>query len=136
MARQSKDLVWRKADEEFHPNHISYEKHVTGSGMMFWGSFRKGCMGPGKFFEWEKGQHIDSTIYQDQILLGPLKDFWKESFGDIDEPIVMEDNALVHKKVCIPIRQELGMVCHQHPPKSPDLNPIENVWGYIKGIIA
>ena len=84
----------------------------------------------------EKGQHVNSTIYRDQILLGPLKDFWEESFGDIDEPIVMEDNAPVHKKVCIPARQALGMVSHQHPPNSPDLNPIEHVWGYIKDIIV
>jgi len=44
----------------------------------------------------------------------------------------MEDNAPVHKKVCILVRQELGMTCHQHPPNSPDLNPIENIWAYMK----
>ena len=103
---------------------------------MFWGAFRKGRMRPGVFFELEKGQHVDSITYRNQILLGPLKDFWEESFGDVDEPIVMEDNAPVHKKVCIPVRQELGIICHQHPPNSPDLNPLENIWGDVKGIIA
>jgi transposase len=48
----------------------------------------------------------------------------------------MEDNAPVHKKVCIPFRQELGMRCHQHPPNSADLNPIENIWVHIKHRIA
>jgi len=48
----------------------------------------------------------------------------------------MEDNAPIHKKVCIPVREQLGMTCLQHPPNSLDMNPIENIWGYIKDIIA
>ena len=38
----------------------------------------------------------------------------------------------MHKKVCIPVRQELGIRFYQHLPNSPDLNPIENIWTYIK----
>ena len=49
MERSSKDYVWRKAKEEFYPDCISYHKHSTGMGMMFWGAFRKGRMGPGVF---------------------------------------------------------------------------------------
>jgi transposase len=90
-------------------------------------------MGPGVFFELEEGKKVNSTIYWDQILTGPLQEFWEESFGDLQEPVVMEDNAPVHKKVCIPVRQELGMMCH---PNSPDLNPIENIWAHIKHRIA
>jgi len=58
------------------------------------------------------------------------------SFGDVEVPVVMEDNAPPHKKVCIPIRIDLGMKCHQHPPNSPDLNPIENIWAHMKHIIS
>ena len=79
---------------------------------------------------------MNSTIYRDQILTGPLQEFWEESFGNVEEPIVMEDNAPPHKKVCIPVRQRLGMRCHQHPPNSPDLNPIENIWRHIKHRIS
>ena len=49
---------------------------------------------------------------------------------------MMEDNAPPHKKKCIPIREEPGMKCHQHPPNSPDLNPIENIWANMKHIIS
>jgi transposase len=136
MERSTQDWVWRRTDEEFHPDCIDYNKRPTGTGMMFWGAFRWGKMGPGVFFELEDGKKVNSTVYRDQILTGPLQEFWEESFGDMEEPIVMEDNAPVHKKVCIPVRQELGMRCHQHPPNSPDLNPIENIWAHMKHRIS
>ena len=43
--------------------------------MMFWGAFRWSKMGPGTFFDLEDGQKVNSAVYRDQILLGPLKDF-------------------------------------------------------------
>jgi len=54
----------------------------------------------------------------------------------LEVPIVMEDNAPPHKKVYISVREELGMKYHQHPPNSPDFNPIENIWVYMKNIIS
>ena len=110
MERHTRDYVWRKTDEALHPDCINYEKRPQGTGLMFWGVFRKGRMGPGVFFDLEKGEKVDSTIYRDQILLGPLQQFWEESFEDIKQSIVMKDNALVHKKICIPAREALGMI--------------------------
>ena len=136
MERHSRDMVWHKEDEKLHSDCINYRKRPSGVGMMFWGAFRIDKMGPGLFFELEAGKQINSTVYQDQVLIGPLQDFWWEAFGDITEPIVLEDNAPPHKKVCIPVRKELGMVVHQHPPNSPDLNPIKNIWCHMKKIIA
>ena len=57
-------------------------------------------------------------------------------FEDVQDPIVMEDNVPSHKKTYIPVRQELGMKCHQHLSNSSDLNSIENIWTYIKHIIS
>jgi transposase len=104
--------------------------------MRFWGEFKWGKMGPRLFFDLEDGQKVNSSVYRDQILNRPLREFWEESFGDVPEPVVMEDNAPMHKKVCIPVRLELGMRCHQHPPNPPDLNPIDNIWANMKYWIA
>src|SRR5436190_13047073 len=74
--------------------------------------------------------------YMKHFLEGPLQQFWEESFGDVTVPIVMEDNAPVHKKVCIPAREALEMETLESPPNSLNLNPKENIWSYMKDIIA
>ena len=112
MEHNIQDWVQRKTDEEFHPDCINYKKCETGTEMMFWGGFKWGKIGPGIFFDLEDGQKVNSTIYRNQIWLEPLKEFQKESFRDIIEPIVMEDNTPVYKKMYIPIKQKLGMRCH------------------------
>jgi transposase len=85
----------------------------------------------------EDGKKVNSTVYQVQILTGLLQELREESFGDGKVLIVMEDNAPPHKKVCIPVRDELGVKSrHQHRPNFPDLNPIENIWAHMKPIIS
>jgi len=73
--RRSKDYVWRTVEEEFHPDCIDYVRHHKGTGLMFWAVFRKGKIGPGLL---EKGESVNSTVYWDQILLGPVQQFWEE----------------------------------------------------------
>ena len=136
QARKTQDWIWRKTNEEFHPDCITYRKRETGTGMMFWGSFRWGKMGPGLFFDLEPGQKVNSMVYRDQILNGPLKTFWMTSKKKIKVPIVMEDNAPVHKKYCIPLHEKLKMKTLEHPANLPDLNPIEHIWAIMKHRIA
>jgi len=40
MECSTQDWVWRRKNEELHPDCIDYKKRATGSGMMFWGAFR------------------------------------------------------------------------------------------------
>jgi transposase len=44
----------------------------------------------------------------------------------------MEDNAPVHKGACVKPRMDLKWPPYEHPSNSPDLNPIENIWAYMK----
>jgi hypothetical protein len=79
--------------EELHPDCINYKRRSKGMGLMFWDVFRKGRMGPGVSFFF--GERRKSGLYRDQILLGPLQQFWEESFEDIKLSIVMEGNASI-----------------------------------------
>ena len=121
MERSSRDWIWRKGDEEFHPDYIDYKKRSTGTGMMVCEAFR---WGSGTFFELEPGTTVNSTVYRNKILQKSLKEFREESFWDVEEPIVMEDHAPAHKKVCIPIRNGLRMKCLSPftPPPIPQIS--------------
>lgn len=95
-----------------------------------------GKIGPEFFFKLEKGQKINATIYRDQVLLGPLKTFIDESHSEGFEPIIIEDNAPVHKGVNKELRRKLKLIKYEHPPNSPGLNPIEHIWAWIKDQIT
>jgi hypothetical protein len=128
------DWVWRKPHEEFHGDCINRKKR-EGNGVMMWGAFRWGKIGPALFFELPKGKKVNSIVYHDQVLSGPLKNFWEEAKVDV-EPIVMEDGAPVHQGINKKVREDLGMERWEHPPNSPDLNPIECIWHHIKHVLA
>jgi hypothetical protein len=66
------------------------------------------------------------------MLLGPLKTFAKESRSNKRYPIIMEDNIPMYKDACVKPRKGLKWPSYEHPPNSPDLNPIENIWVYMK----
>jgi transposase len=93
-------------------------------------------MGPGKFFELGYRETVNSAVYRDQILLSPLVEFYNATKLEILDPIVMEDNAPVHKGVCVPERERMKWRQYLHPPNSPDLNPIENIWASMKRTIT
>jgi transposase len=58
----------------------------------------------------------------------------EKRFGDAEfDGIFMQDNAPIH--TAIKIKEwfkKRGIILLPHPPYSPDLNPIEHVWAWIK----
>ena len=61
-----------------------------------------------------------------------------EWFGDEEEDwVLQEDNDPKHtSKIAKAWRADKNIVRLHWPPQSPDLNPIENVWGLVKLRVA
>jgi transposase len=86
----------------------------------------------------EKGKGMNGTKYVNMVLKGPLKraarSMHVQTWGEV---LVVEDGAPCHTcKLAKEARRELGIKSLLHPPHSPDLNPIENVWHLLKTKIS
>lgn len=128
--RHRKTWVTRRPDEAQDPTCI-VEKVQRKGGWMFWGCFSlKFGKGPCLFWEKEWGT-ITAEAYSTRIV--PLICGWLRLHPG---QIFMQDNAKPH--VAKATMEELGargIRTFPHPPYSPDLNPIETVWNWMKDYI-
>ena len=88
-----------------------------------------------------KRKGVTAAIYRDQITRGELKRCWtnlNNSWrGYRGESRILEDNARIHTaNTNRDVGHQLRFKYIDHPPYSPDLNPIENCWSWIKRKLA
>lgn len=130
--------VTRRPDEEFHEDCL-VPKFPKQDSIMIWGAIC-GTFGGTKcpliLWDREGWGTINSTSYINHILLPALLPFWyvQSSMSNRPAPLwVMEDGAPAHTaKQTGWFRRWYKIPSLPWPPSSPDLNPIEAIWGRIK----
>jgi transposase len=99
---------------------------------MVWGGFMGNMKSPLVIFE---PGRINAQKYIDRVLRPVIAPFLLENRRML--PILMEDNAPIHKaEICTLFKAEYRVSVMIWPPYSPDLNPIENVWREMKHHIS
>jgi transposase len=112
-------------------------KSVYQSGrtsVMIWGAVGWDWKSPLVFLEKGEGRKgVCSQVYLEQVLEGVIFPYYDSlSKKRKEEFIFMEDGSKVHKgKARLP-KLNKGIGGFDWPPSSPDLNPIEKVWRWMK----
>jgi hypothetical protein len=87
-----------------------------------------------------KRQGVTAIIYCDQITKGPLKAAWNRvnnRWRGYEGARLLEDNVGIHRSQINRAQgARQGFVYMDHPPYSPDLYPIENIWSLLKRRLA
>lgn len=121
----------RRQGEECLLKHMAPTFRSGRFSIMVWGAVSRCHKWPLVLFP--EGR-VTAAVYGEEILekhLGPIA---RDLRRRIWQPaLVVEDNAPVHNARSAEVvrkRQKINRLTH--PPSSPDLNPIENLWSWTK----
>lgn len=115
------------------PRPTQARVHSGGISQMFWGCVSKYGRGPLITIDGTMDQKLYLEVLRDQLL--PELEYAQANIPG--EWKFMQDNCPAHRSQNVrAFLQENNVECIEWPAYSPDLNPIENVWAWMKRKLA
>lgn len=120
--------VWRRRNERRHDaGLVNRREAFGGGGLMVWGAIGHNYKSDIIFIQ----GNLTARRYLDTIIIPQIRPY-AGALGPADF-VLVDDNALPHRaEIVNTYLEEEGIQRMDWPPKSPDFNPIENIWGIMK----
>jgi transposase len=125
-------VLWYRKDEDVKP-HMT--KPRNNRKIMIWGGISRKGQTPLHIIRLDEGEKVTSEVYVD-CLENNLIESMNKKHGE-KKWRLLQDNARPHvAENTLNYFNERNIKTMSHPPYSPDLNPIEKVWAWMKADIG
>ncbi|GFU11730.1 transposable element Tcb2 transposase [Trichonephila clavipes] len=126
-----RQMIWRESGTTYHPENIQEKDRYPTCSIMVWAGIM--INGRTRLHVVANGT-MTGQRYIDEVLL-PHVFLFRGAVGD--KFVFMDDHATCHRTLAVQdCLDSEGIRRLVRPPRSPDLNPIENVWDALGRQVA